>query len=162
MARTSKSGASRRRNGAAPQRNASHRLFDDVLALAATLARGRQDYGAGKLRTLATSTRDFAASLSDMPNVRAQADSAAESLEGLAEYVMQTDIEQMAKDASTFARRHPLATFAITAAAGLAASRMIMPHAATAARKTSAARKSTSKQAARTGRRANGAAHAAG
>ncbi len=162
MAKTSKSGASRKRNGATPQRTGSHRLFDDILALAATLARGRQEYGAEKLMTLAASTRDFATSLSDMPNLRAQAASAAESLEGLAEYVMHTDIEQMAKDASTFARRHPLATLAITAAAGMAASRIIRPHAAGTERKAPAGRKRASKQAARARRRSNGEAHAAG
>ena len=164
MAKTSKSGAGRKRNGAAPQNTGSHRLFDDILALAATLARGRQEFGAEKLMTLAASTRDFAASLSDMPNLRAQAASAAESLAGLAEYVMHTDIEQMVKDAGAFARRHPLATLAITAAAGIAASRMIRPASFGTTRKAAPGRKRaavrTSAPTAQSRRRANGQAHA--
>ena len=164
MAKTSKSGAGRKRNGAAPQNKGSHRLFDDILALAATLARGRQEFGAERLMTLAASTRDFAASLSDMPNLRAQAASAAESLDGLAEYVMHTDIEQMVKDAGAFARRHPLATLAITAAAGLAASRMMRPVASRTARNAVPKRKRaaprTKPTAAQSRRRANGQAHA--
>jgi hypothetical protein len=142
--------------------NGAHRLFDDILALAGTLARGRQDYGADKLMSLAASTREFAASMTDMPNLRAQAASAAESIEGLAEYVMHTDIEQMIKDAGTFARRHPAATLAITAAAGVAASRWMTPAArrgATVSRRSTAAPR-VRKQSARPRRRANGQAHA--
>lgn len=95
MAKSSRAGVSRKPARASQPRNGSHRLFDDILALAATLARGRQDYGAEKLMTLAASPRDFAASLTDMPSLRAQAASAAESFEGLAEYIACTDVEQM-------------------------------------------------------------------
>ena len=164
MARSSKTGANRRRAGASQQRNGSLRLFDDILALAATLARGRQDYGAGKLMALAASTRGFAESLTDMPSLRDQAASAAESLEGLADYILHTDIEQMVKDASTFARRHPAATLAITAAAGIAASRMMRPVASRTARNVVPKRKRAAPRAkapaAQSRRRANGQAHA--
>lgn len=105
--------------------NASRRIFDDVLALAGTLARGRKDMGADKLHSLASLTREYAASMTDLPNLRVQVASAADSLEGVADYVMHTDIEQMVGDAGTFARRHPLATLAVTVAAGMAASRLM-------------------------------------
>ena len=159
MARTTKTGTTRQRAGGAGQSNGSRRLFDDILALAGTLARGRQDYGADKLMALAASTRDFAASLTDMPSLRFQAASAAESIEGLAEYVMHTDIEQMAKDAGTFARRHPAATLAMAAAAGMAASRFMKtpPHTA-APTKSTASR--VRRPVAQSRRRANGQAHA--
>ena len=105
--------------------NGSRRIFDDVLALAGTLARGRKDLGADKLHSLASLTREYAASMTDLPNLRVQVASAADSLEGAADYVMHTDIEQMVGDAGTFARRHPLATLAVTVAAGMAASRLM-------------------------------------
>ncbi|MFN0190985.1 MAG: hypothetical protein ACKVP5_03265 [Aestuariivirga sp.] len=131
MART----ATRRR--AKPRSNATsngtHRLFDDILALAGTLARGRKDSGADKLAALAASTRSFAGSLGDMPNLRVRAASAAESLEGLAEYVSNTEIEQMFEDAGIFARRHPFAAIAISVGAGVAASRYLRPHLGTPA-----------------------------
>jgi hypothetical protein len=115
----------RRNKAASGSHNGSHRIFDDVLALAGTLARGRKDFGADKLHSLASSTRDFAASMTDLPNLRVHVATAADSLESLSDYVMHTEIEQMVGDAGTFARRHPFATFAATVAAGLAVSRFM-------------------------------------
>ena len=117
------------RNGRYKNSNGSHngsrRIFDDVLALAGTLARGRKDLGADKLQSLASSTRDFAASMADLPNLKVHVASAADSLESLSDYVMHTEIEQMVGDAGTLARRHPFATFAATIAAGVAVSRFM-------------------------------------
>ncbi len=145
----------------------SRRIFDDVLALAGTLARGRKDMGADKLHSLASLTREYAASMTDLPNLRVQVASAADSLEGVADYVMHTEIEQMVGDAGTFARRHPLATLAVTVAAGMAASRLMyrQPVKMTAAssRKSSPRRTSTSgarKRTAQARRDTNGHAHA--
>ncbi len=118
--KTGSNGSYKRSNGS---RNGAQRIFDDVLALAGTLARGRKDLGADKLHSLATSTRDFAASMTDLPNLRVHVATAADNLENLSDYVMHTEIEQMVGDAGTFARRHPFATFAATVAAGVAVSR---------------------------------------
>ena len=112
---------------AATSQLASSRIFDDVLALASTLLRNRKDLGADKLHSLAQATREYATALSDLPNLKAQAASASESIEGLADYVMHTDVENMAADASNFARRHPMATLGMTIAAGYLASRMMRP-----------------------------------
>lgn len=145
----------------------SRRIFDDVLALAGTLARGRKDVGADKLHSLAALTREYAASMKDLPNLRVQVASAADSLEGVADYVMHTEIEQMVGDAGTFARRHPLATLAVTVAAGMAASRLMyrQPVKMTAAssRRSSPRRASTARVGKRTAqarRNTNGHAHA--
>ncbi|MEP7173158.1 MAG: hypothetical protein ABI705_06685 [Aestuariivirga sp.] len=145
----------------------SRRIFDDVLALAGTLAKGRKDLGADKLHSLASLTREYAASMADLPNLRVQVASAADSLEGVADYVMHTEIEQMVEDAGTFARRHPVATLAMTVAAGMAASRLMyrQPVKITAAssRKASPRRASTSgasKRTAQARRNTNGHAHA--
>jgi hypothetical protein len=146
MATASKTGRSTRRKPASSRETGSHRIFDDVLALAGTLARGRKDYGADKLRSLAESTRAFSASMTDLPNLRVQAACAADSLEGLAEYVLHTDIEQMVVDGGTFARRHPVAALAAAVAVGLAATRLLMPQKASA--KTGPARRAGSKRSA--------------
>jgi len=62
-----------------------------------------------------------------MPKLRSQVASASESIEGLADYIMHTEIEHMVADAGTFARRHPLATIGVTVAAGVIASRLMRP-----------------------------------
>ena len=118
MAKTRKARTSGTYKAANAAFDGSRRIFDDVLSLAGTLARGRKDLGADKLHSLASLTRDYAASMTDLPNLRVQVASAADSLEGVADYVMHTEIEQMVGDAGTFARRHPMATLAVTVAAG--------------------------------------------
>ena len=145
----------------------SRRIFDDVLALAGTLAKGRKEVGADKLHSLAELTREYAASMSDLPNLRTQVASAADSLEDVADYVMHTEIEQMVGDAGTFARRHPFATLAVTVAAGMAASRLMYRHPASSrtrsGRKASVRRTSASgvsKRSAQARRSTNGQAHA--
>lgn len=145
--------------------NGSRRIFDDVLALAGTLVRSQKDMGAEKLNSLASLTREYAASMTDLPNLRVQVASAADSLEGVADYVMHTEIEQMVGDAGTFARRHPLATLAVTVAAGMAASRLMYRHPVTATgrsgRKASPRRASgVGKRSAQARRNTNGHAHA--
>ena len=145
----------------------SRRIFDDVLALAGTLVRSQKDMGADKLNSLASLTREYAASMTDLPNLRVQVASAADSLEGVADYVMHTEIEQMVGDAGTFARRHPLATLAVTVAAGMAASRLMhrqpVNTAAGSRRKSGSRRTSASgvgKRTAQARRNTNGHAHA--
>jgi ElaB/YqjD/DUF883 family membrane-anchored ribosome-binding protein len=167
MAKTRKARTSGTYSAANAAYDGSRRIFDDVLALAGTLARGRKDLGADKLHSLASLTRDYAASMTDLPNLRVQVASAADSLEGVADYVMHTEIEQMVGDAGTFARRHPMATLAVTVAAGLAASRLLHRQPAkTAAKSGRKARSrrpsasSVSKRSAQTRRAANGHANA--
>lgn len=127
MATSAKAGSNGRHKGANGTQSRSSRIFDDVLALAGTLARGRKEFGANQLQSLANATREFAAAMTELPNLRGHVASAAESIEGLAEYVMETEIEQMVADAGTFARRHPLATVAMAAVAGMAAIRFMRP-----------------------------------
>jgi len=167
MAKAKKSRTNGNYRNASAALDGSRRIFDDVLALAGTLARGRKDLGADKLHSLAALTRDYAASMADLPNLRVQVASAADSIEGVADYVMHTEIEQMVGDAGTFARRHPLAALAVTVAAGMAASRLMyrQPVKMTAAssrklspRRTSGAR--VGKRSAQSRRAANGHAHA--
>ena len=132
MTTSTKTGSNGRHKSANWKQNGSHHIFDDVLALAGTFARGRKDYGADKLHSLTESTREFAASMTDVPNFRIQMASAGESLESLAEYVMHTNIEHMLKDAGTFARRRPFAALTVTIIAGLAVSSFMRPRSSSA------------------------------
>ena len=124
MAKSSRAGK-RRRNG-----NGAHGIFDDILAMAGSLAGSRKDYAAAKLETLAETVRECAAAVPGIPNVRAYANAAAGSLEGLADYVTESDLETMVGDARKFARRHPMATLAGSIAAGLIVSQMMHARAA--------------------------------
>ena len=167
MAKAKKSRTNGYYRNASAGLNGSRRILDDVLALAGTLVRSQKDMGADKLNSLASLTREYAASMTDLPNLRVQVASAADSLEGVADYVMHTEIEQMVGDAGTFARRHPLATLAMTVAAGMAASRLMyrqpVTSRASAGRKASSKRSSasgTGKRSAQARRTANGHAHA--
>ena len=95
MTTSAKTSSNGRHKGTTGKQNGSHHIFDDVLALAGTFARGQKDYGADKLHSLAESTREFATSMTDVPNLRVQMASAGENLENLAEYIMHTNIEHM-------------------------------------------------------------------
>ena len=102
-------------------RNRSSRLYDDVLALASTLMRDRQEIGGRRLKELSSSVRDMAQSLPEMPNLTSYVGTTADSLTDIADYISSSDIEKIASDANQFARRHPMMTVGIAAAAGLAA-----------------------------------------
>jgi hypothetical protein len=114
-----------RRKGGSSGNGRSHRIFDDVLAMAGSLANSRKNFAAAKLESLAQSARDFAGAMPDMPNVKTYASVAAESLEGLASYVMDSDLETMAGDAREFARTHPMATLAASIAGGMILTQMM-------------------------------------
>lgn len=120
MAKSSTS--SRKRNGNGGSR---HGLLDDILAMAGSLAGSRKDFAAAKLETLAESVREFATAVPEIPNLEAYASAAANSLEGLADYVNESDLETMVEDAREFARNHPLATLAGTVTAGLIVAQMV-------------------------------------
>ena len=127
------------------------------MSLASSLLRNRKDSGAEKLHTLAEATRAYAASMTDLPNLREHVASASESIEGLSDYVMHTDVEHMVTDAGAFARRYPFATLGVTIAAGVVASRILLPArpARTSTAKSSTVRK-PKKQATRSRRGTNG------
>jgi hypothetical protein len=101
-------------------RNTSSRLYDDVLALASTLMRDRQEIGGRRLKALSTSVRDMAQSLPEMPNLTSYVGSTADNLTDLADYISSSDIETIASDANQFSRRHPMMTMGIAAASGTA------------------------------------------
>ena len=66
-----------------------------------------------------------------MPTVRTYAETAADSMEDLASYVIDSDLADMVADARDFTRRHPLATFGGSIAAGIIITQLIHARAET-------------------------------
>ncbi len=101
------------------QERESPAFLDDILSMVGGLANSRKEYAAAQLENLAQSVRQFTDAMPDVPTVRAYATTAAESLEQLADYVVESDLSEMVRDAGEFTRRHPVATFGGSIAAGV-------------------------------------------
>ncbi len=100
-------------------------FYGDILAIAGSLLRNRQEAGAKKIGSLAGAARSFAAEMTDIPNIKTYATAAAEQMESLSDYASDTSMEQMVEDAADLARRHPVATAAFAVAAGFGFIRLI-------------------------------------
>ena len=139
----------------------SYRIFDDVVGLASTLFQNRKSIGADQLQSLAKATRAYGASMTELPTLQRQVNLASENISNFADYVLNTDIQHMVADATVLARRRPLLTLAISAAAGLAATRMVsgapLPSKSTRRKRTS---KKTHKPKVTARRSMNGSSHA--
>jgi hypothetical protein len=99
--------------------------MDDILAMAGSLADSRKDYAAAQMETLAESFRQFAGTIPAIPTMRAYAGAAADSLDELADYVVESDLADMLDDARGLMQRHPLAAFGGSIAAGLIVTQLI-------------------------------------
>jgi hypothetical protein len=113
--------SSRSRAKSAP----SNYFFDDVLALAGTLATRKKEWGAARISEFAEATREFATSMTAVPNLGNYVNAAAESLKDFSDYVMETEFDQIVVDASTFARRHPVVVVTGGVLAGLVAMQVL-------------------------------------
>lgn len=102
-------------------RNGGPGLYDDVLALVRTLSRDRMAASGRKILEMSEAVRDVARTLPDMPNLSAYAIATADALDEIADYVSDSDIESVLRDASAFARQHPVMTVALAATAAVAA-----------------------------------------
>lgn len=100
-------------------------FLDDLLAMAGSLANSRKEYASDQLETLAESMRQFSDSLPALPTLKTYAESAADSLEDLASYVLESDLPDMIADARAFAQRHPLATFGGSVIAGIVMTQLV-------------------------------------
>lgn len=109
----------------AKKSGASSYFFEDVLALAETVANRRKDWGAEKISEFAGSAREFATSVKAIPNLDNFVDPAVESLEEFADYVRETEFDQIVRDSATFARRHPIFTIGGGVLAGLIATQIL-------------------------------------
>lgn len=103
----------------------SNGILDSLLAMAGGLADSRRDNAAALLGDFAESIRTVIETVPGLESLRNYADAAAESLEGLAQYVSETELETIASDAGDFMRQHPVMTITGSVAAGLAVAQMV-------------------------------------
>ena len=122
VAKTKRARSGRTKREAEPARS---RIFDDVIALASTLADSRKRAGADRIVELSSATREFGANLDDFPQLRRYSNAAADNLDDLADYVATTDIPDMLEDFASFAKRQPVATLTLGVAAGLAFTQIV-------------------------------------
>lgn len=104
---------------------ASGYIFDSVVAMARTLANTRKDWGVEKIHGFADATQEFAGSLKEFPGLGGYATAAANSLRDLADYVDETEFDQILRDTSHFAKRHPVPMIIGGAVAGLVVTQML-------------------------------------
>lgn len=118
-------------------------FLDDLLNMAGSLANSRKEYAAAQLESLADSVRQFSEAMPEIPTVKAYAATAADSLDELADYVVESELSDMMADAREFTRRHPLATFGGSIAAGLVITQLVQSRAQSARSAMRARRSST-------------------
>lgn len=105
--------------------SSKHGAFDDLLALAGTLAQNRRSSGAEMITSLATATRGFAGEMPEILALKSYAESAADRLDELSDYVAETEFEEIVDDARNLARNHPIALLGLTVAGGWWAARLM-------------------------------------
>jgi hypothetical protein len=113
----------RRKKSGSGKRANSH-VFDDVLSLAGSLLSSRKDWVADKVSHLSTATQTYADALNGIPGVAPYANLTAQTLEDFAEYINETDFNDMIRDGSIFAKRHPVQALAGAVIAGIIVSQI--------------------------------------
>lgn len=116
--RKTKNKKARSRNGSA------HRMFDDILSLAGSLMSSKKDWVADRVSTLSSATHAYADALNGIPGVGPYANLTAESFDDFAEYLNESDFNDMLRDGSIFAKRHPVPTLAGAIIAGIIATQI--------------------------------------
>jgi hypothetical protein len=119
-------------------------FLDDLLSMAGSLANSRKEYAAAQLESLADSVRQISDAMPAVPTVKSYATTAADTLDDLAGYVVESDLADILADAREFTRRHPLATFGGSIAAGLVITQIVQSRAQSMRAETRARRTSRS------------------
>ena len=99
-------------------------MFDDLLSLASSLMSDRKEWVAEKVSNLSTATHNYADALNEVPGVGSYANLAAESFDDFAQYIHESDFDDMLRDGSIFAKRHPVPTVAGAIIAGIIATQL--------------------------------------
>ena len=122
MAKKSKRKATR---NAKQSSGTSSYIFEGLVAMARTLVNAKKEWGVEKMNELADATQEYAKSFEDIPTLGAYAKATAASLKDLADYVNETEFDQILKDSSNFAMRHPVPMIIGGAIAGLAVTQIL-------------------------------------
>ena len=104
-------------------------LLDDLLTMAGSLANSRKEYAAAQLESLADSVRQFGEARPAIHTVKSYASTAADTLDELADYVVESELADIMADAREFTRRHPVITFGGTVAAGIIITQIVQSRA---------------------------------
>ena len=115
---------STRKKRSANRNKAQMRMVDDVLNLAGTLFSSKKDWVADKVSNLSSATHAYADSLNDIPGIGSYASLTAETIDDFAEYISESDFNDLVRDGSVFAKRHPLPTLAGAIVAGIIATQI--------------------------------------
>lgn len=113
-----------RPNKARSRNGSTHRMFDDILSLAGSLMSSKKDWVADRVSTLSSATHAYADALNDIPGVGPYANLTAESFDDFAQYLNESDFNDMLRDGSIFAKRHPVPTLAGAIIAGIIAAQI--------------------------------------
>ncbi len=105
--------------------NKSTYIFDGLVSIVRTLANSQRDWGVEKINEFADATKGYASSLKGVPNVGSYTKAASDSLKDLADYVNETEFDQILADSSTFAKRHPIVVVIGCAVAGVVVTQML-------------------------------------
>lgn len=103
----------------------SNYFFEGLVAMARTLVNAKKEWGVEKMNELADATQEYAKSFEDIPTLGGYARATAASFKDLADYVNETEFDQILKDSSNFARRHPVPMIIGGAIAGLAVTQIL-------------------------------------
>jgi hypothetical protein len=114
----------KKNNKAGTRKNSHSRMVDDVLSLAGTLLSSKKDWVADKVSNLSSATHAYAEALNDVPGIGSYASSTAYTIDDFAEYLNDSDFNDLVRDGSVFAKRHTLQTLAGAVVAGIIATQI--------------------------------------
>lgn len=123
--RRSNSSNTKRRGKTKPAVSSTFPMYSEIMSLVGSLMRHRQAAGASTIGSLADAARGFAEDLADNPRVKTYVTSAADQIESLSDYVSENSLEQMLEDATSVAKRYPVATASLAIAAGYGFTRLM-------------------------------------
>ena len=113
-----------KKNKAETRKTTQSRMVDDVLSLAGTLLSSKKNWVADKVSNLSSATHAYAEALNDVPGIGSYASSTANTFDDFAEYLNDSDFNDIVRDGSIFAKRHPLQTLAGAVVAGIIATQI--------------------------------------
>jgi hypothetical protein len=113
-----------RNNQARSRYDSTHRMFDDMLSLAGSLVSFKKDWVADRVSTLSSATHAYADALNDISGVGPYVNLTATSFDDFAQYLNESDFNDMLRDGSIFAKRHPVQTLAGAVIAGIIATQI--------------------------------------
>ena len=109
---------------AGSRRDSTYRMFDDILSIAGSLMSSKKDWVADRVSTLSSATHAYADALNDIPGVGPYANLTAASFDDFAQYLNESDFNDLLRDGSIFAKRHPVPTLAGAIIAGIIATQI--------------------------------------